>query len=104
MPKINQREQCVLCGNVFKTLCSENKEEIQELRDFVSAPIPEKRLLEIRIHKILLHPESDLNYALCSFCCDDIIVDILSKIATRQRKVLFRNFDSLRKELKHDMG
>ena len=92
MANIHQQIKCTLCGSSFKLHTSENEEANKELRNFVSALIPEGKYWEMMMCKVLMHEESDLIYGLCSHCCGDILKQILSQMINRQRKILFRKF------------
>jgi len=100
MAKIHPTESCVCCGRAFKTLVSENKKEWKALNDFTSTPIPKGAHAQIIPYIAVEHKESDMVYFLCKYCCEYSLRYILSEVITTHRKILFRNFNDLRKDLK----
>ena len=93
MEAIYRTIKCMYCGGNFKLFTSENKEDVEALRDFVSKPIPEDEVWCIAMAKFLIHKEADLIYGICSECCDYMLGRILSKMINQRREILFRKFD-----------
>jgi len=92
MEAIYQTIECMRCGDNFKLFTSENKKDVEELRNFVSKPIPKDNVWCMSMAKFFIHREADLMYGLCAECCDSMLGIILSKMINQRREILFRKF------------
>ena len=102
MAKIHPIETCIGCGGAFMPLIRDNKKQWDNFRAFVAKrlSIPEAKYIDLLSPRLMIHEKSDVIYFLCADCCKDALGQFLTQIITRHRRLLFQNFDKIRKELK----
>lgn len=97
MAKIHETEKCMICGGLVKpyTICDGIKKDIDR-------QIAEKQntVLFICSANGMSDNEADVTYFFCANCCRIILNTILRSAITQRKKILSRNFNDLKKEIK----
>ena len=102
MPKIHPIETCIGCGCRIRPLTRENKKQWEDFRVFVNErlTISKNKFIELLTPRMMVHDEADVIYFLCPDCCRDALRQLLTQIIARHRRILFWDFDKIRKELR----
>jgi len=105
MSKTHEIEKCMRCGVLIRTLMPSNNDGLCEIRDdideFIRNPPKAGNLcLSVITSLGMSHYKSDITYYLCANCCMDIVAHIMRLAVAEDRKIMSRNFDDLRLELK----
>ena len=105
MPKIHTIETCIGCGGAFMPLIRDNKKQWDNFRAFVAKKlsIPENKHIDLLSPRLMIHEKADVVYFLCADCCKDALGQLLTQIIARHRRILFWDFDKLKKELRDDI-
>lgn len=102
MPKTHPIETCIGCGCRIKPLIRENEKQWEDFRVFVDErlTISKNKFIELLTPRMMVHDEADIIYFLCPDCCRDVLKQFLTQVITRHRRILFWDFDKIRKELR----
>lgn len=104
MPKTHPIETCIGCGCQIGPLVRENKKQWEDFRVFVDErlTIAGNKHIDLLSPCMMFHEKADVVYFLCTGCCKSVLSQLLNRIIARYRKILFWNFDKIKRELKND--
>lgn len=105
MSKLHSTETCIGCGARIKLLIRENKKEWENFRNFIieKPTIAKDAIMDVLTPRTMIHDEADIIYFLCPDCCRDALRQLLIQIIASHRRLLFQNFDKIKKELQNDL-
>lgn len=106
MAKIHPIEKCNCCGALIYTLGLDNKADIdsmiEDIENFVGNKLKgEDFCLGVFTDLGVAHNEADITYFLCGKCCKGLLETLIRNGIKHSRKILFRNFDAIKKELQN---